>query len=149
MKHAKALGIKFIMISIVLLSLFGIFRGASFGEIILMSILVTGLAYVVGDLFTLPRTGNVVATIADFGLTFFAIWILSTMFMENTSALITASLAAAGLISLAEALFHSYMQNKVLDNTEEQSQTRPQFRPSYQTEFAEEYENETEDLKKK
>ncbi|WP_453996470.1 YndM family protein [Bacillus nitroreducens] len=147
MKHAKALGIKFIMISIVLLSLFGIFRGASFGEILLMSILVTGLAYVVGDLFTLPRMGNVVATFADFGLSFFAIWLLSYTFMDNTSGLITASIAAAGFISLGEALFHAYMQNKVLDEHEET--TRPIYRPNFQTEFAEEYEEETEDLKKK
>ncbi len=147
MRHFKALGIKFIVISIVLLSLFGIFRGASFGEILLMSILVTGLAYVVGDLFTLPRAGNTVATIADFGLSFFAIWILSYMFMDNTSGLITASLVAAGVIAISEVLFHAYMQNKVLN--EEKQVTRPQFRPSYQTEFAEEYDEETKDLKKK
>ncbi|MGN7297933.1 YndM family protein [Ferdinandcohnia sp. SAFN-114] len=147
MRHFKALGIKFIVISIVLLSLFGIFRGASFGEILLMSILVTGLAYVVGDLFTLPRAGNTVATIADFGLSFFAIWILSYMFMDNTSGLITASLVAAGVIAISEVLFHAYMQNKVLN--EEKHVTRTHFRPSYQTEFAEEYDEETKDLKKK
>ncbi|MEK5442827.1 YndM family protein [Fredinandcohnia sp. FSL W7-1320] len=147
MRHFKALGIKFIVISIVLLSLFGIFRGASFGEILLMSILVTGLAYVVGDLFTLPRAGNTVATIADFGLSFFAIWILSYMFMDNTSGLITASLVAAGVIAISEVLFHAYMQNKVLND--EKQVTRPQIRPSFQTEFAEEYDEETKDLKKK
>lgn len=148
MRHFKALGIKFIVISIVLLSLFGIFRGASFGEILLMSILVTGLAYVVGDLFTLPRAGNTVATIADFGLSFFAIWILSYMFMDNTSGLITASLVAAGAIALSEVLFHAYMQNKVLEG-EPQVENRPQFRPNFQTEFAEEYDEETKDIKKK
>jgi len=148
MRHFKALGIKFIVISIVLLSLFGIFRGASFGEILLMSILVTGLAYVVGDLFTLPRAGNTVATIADFGLSFFTIWILSYMFMDNNSGLITASLVAAGAIALSEVLFHAYMQNKVLEG-EPKVENRAQFRPSFQTEFAEEYDEETKDLKKK
>nr|WP_309100894.1 YndM family protein [Fredinandcohnia onubensis] len=148
MRHFKALGIKFIVISIVLLSLFGIFRGASFGEILLMSILVTGLAYVVGDLFTLPRAGNTVATIADFGLSFFTIWILSYMLMDNNSDLITASLVAAGAIALSEVLFHAYMQNKVLEG-EPQVENRSQFRPTFQTEFAEEYDEETKDLKKK
>ncbi|WP_449540321.1 YndM family protein [Ferdinandcohnia sp. Marseille-Q9671] len=149
MKHAKALGIKFIVVTIVILSLFGIFRDTSIWELLLMSVLVTGLAYVVGDLYTLPRAGNVVATIADFGLAFFSIWALSFMLMENNSSLITASLAAAGAITLSEILFHAYMKKKVFPNEENQTQThtqtKQQLRPSYQTEIAEEYDVRTKD----
>ena len=68
--------------------------------------------------------------------------------MDNNFGLITASLVAAGAISLSEVLFHAYMQNKVLEG-EAQKEIRPQYRPSFQTEFAEEYEEETKDLKKK
>ncbi|WP_010281757.1 YndM family protein [Bacillus timonensis] len=148
MRHFKAIGIKFIVISIVLLSLFAIFRGASISNILLMSLLVTGIAYLIGDLFTLPRMGNAVATIADFGLSFFSIWFLSYLFMENTSSLITASLTAAALITASEALFHAYMQKKVLKD-ENQQQISRQLQPSFQTEFAEENDINPDEIKKK
>ncbi|RFB18792.1 DUF2512 family protein [Bacillus sp. HNG] len=148
MRHFKALGIKFIIIAIVLLSLFGIFRGASLGNLLLMSLLVTGISYLIGDLFTLPRMGNLFATLADFGLSFFSVWLLSYLFLENTSSLITASLTAAALITACEALFHAYMRSKVLED-ENREQVRQQFHSSYQTEIAEEYEVEPKDLKKK
>ncbi|MFS0823339.1 YndM family protein [Bacillus sp. 1P02SD] len=148
MRHFKALGIKFIIISIILLSLFGIFRGASLGNLLLISLLVTGISYLIGDLFTLPRMGNLFATLADFGLSFFSVWLLSYLFLENTSSLITASLTAAALITACEALFHAYMKNKVIID-ENREQGRKQFKPSYQTEIAEEYEVKPKDIKKK
>ncbi|MEH7382144.1 YndM family protein [Bacillus sp. JJ1533] len=148
MRHFKALGIKFIIISIVLLSLFGIFRGASISKILVMSLLVTGIAYLIGDVFTLPRMGNLFATLADFGLSFFSIWLLSYLLLENTSSLITASLTAAAVITACEALFHAYMKEKVIGD-EKRNQGTQKFEPSYQSEFAEEYESERRDPKKK
>ncbi|MFT4414036.1 YndM family protein [Fredinandcohnia humi] len=140
MKHLKALGIKFIVVSIVILSLLGIFGDTSVGELLLISLLVTAVAYILGDLFILPRMGNLIATVADIGLAFFTIWALSYMFLERTPSLVTAALVSSLAIGASEAIFHAYMQNKVLNNKDYKQNRQQQFRPSYQTEFAEENE---------
>jgi hypothetical protein len=58
MKHIKALLIKFVGVSLVLFSLFGIYSGeATLGEILTMTILTTVVSYVLGDLFVLPKMG--------------------------------------------------------------------------------------------
>ncbi|MFS0863190.1 YndM family protein [Fredinandcohnia sp. 179-A 10B2 NHS] len=148
MNHLKAIGIKFIITSIVVLSILSIFGDATIGELLFISLLLTGLAYVIGDLFILPRMGNLVATIADFGLAFFSLWALGYLFLERTSALITASLFASVFIALSEALFHAYMENKVFRKNDEK-QSSQHLRPSYQTEFAEENEVPSRTQKKK
>lgn len=145
LNHLKALGIKFVVISIVLLSILGIFQAtASIGEILMISFLVTGVAYVIGDLFVLPRFGNLIATIGDFGLSFLSVWILGSLFIEPTYSMISASLFSAIFISLSEALFHPYVKNKVLEKETENQILVPQ-RVRYQSEFAEE--NDVYDIK--
>ncbi|PDZ08205.1 hypothetical protein CON70_29065, partial [Bacillus pseudomycoides] len=64
MKHIVALLIKYTAISAVLLMILGIFQDVSIPRILLISLLITGTAYLIGDLFVLPRYGNMVATIA-------------------------------------------------------------------------------------
>lgn len=140
MKHLMALGIKFIFTSIVLLSVFGIYYNSTILEIVMISTLVTGVAYVVGDLFILPRFGNVVATLADMGLAFLSIWGLSTLFIDPPDRLVLASLLSAVFIMLAEALFHAYLENKVLDKGENNLIfNSTSFQNKFQTELAEEH----------
>ncbi|MBM7571003.1 YndM family protein [Aquibacillus albus] len=139
MKHLKAISIKFLVIAIVLYSILTSFYSASLLNIFIISVLVTGVAYVVGDLFILPRFGNLIATIADFGLAFGAIWLLSVFFLGLEYGIVAASLFCAILISLTEALFHIYMDNKVLHNGDEEIYVdRYQTSRQLQTEFSEE-----------
>lgn len=136
MKHLKAIGIKFIAITIVMYSVLAGFYTATVGNIFLISILVTGLSYVLGDLFILPRFGNLTATIADFGLTFFSLWVLTSLFFQTDYGIVTASLFSAILVSSTEAIFHLYMQSKVLHNEDEALYIPDVNR--YQTEYGEE-----------
>ncbi|MFC4323567.1 YndM family protein [Litchfieldia salsa] len=140
MKHLVALGIKFGVISIVLLSVLSIFTYATISGILVISLLVTGVSYVLGDLFILPRFGNLVATIADFGLAFLSVWFLSSFFIEATFPIITASFFIAIFITLTEALFHVYMKSRVFNSEESSQQQGRQTNEfgNYQTEFAEE-----------
>ncbi|MBE4906902.1 YndM family protein [Bacillus luteolus] len=140
MKHLKALGIKFIFTSIILLSVFGIYYNSTVLEILMISALVTGVAYVIGDLFILPRLGNMVASLADMGLAFLSIWGLSLLFINPPDRLALASLFAAVFIMLAEALFHAYMENKVLDQgRNNMTFNMTSFQNKFQTELAEEH----------
>ncbi|QOR66127.1 YndM family protein [Cytobacillus suaedae] len=140
MKHVKAIGIKYIFTSIILLSVFGIYYNSTVLEILLISALVTGVAYVVGDLFILPRLGNLVASLADMGLAFLSVWGLSLVFIDPPDRLALASLFAAVFIMLTEALFHAYMENKVLDRgSNNMTFNMTSFQNKFQTELAEEH----------
>jgi len=68
LKHIVALLIKYTAISAVLLMILGIFQGISIPRILFISLIITGSAYLIGDLFILPKYGNMVATIADLGI---------------------------------------------------------------------------------
>ncbi|QDP41026.1 YndM family protein [Radiobacillus deserti] len=136
MKHVKALSIKFLVIAIVLYSVLGILNQASIGNILLISVLVTGVAYVLGDLLILKNFGNLTATIADFGLSFFAVWLLTAAFIQAEFS-ISVSLFAAFLIACSEAVFHVYMQNKVLE-VDQDAGFNTEYVQRLSTEFAEE-----------
>ncbi|MEH7459664.1 DUF2512 family protein, partial [Bacillus sp. JJ1127] len=86
MNHIVALLIKYTAISAVLLMISGIFQDVSIPRILLISLLITGTAYLIGDLFVLPKYGNMVATIADFGLSFLGIWVLTYLLTDNNFA---------------------------------------------------------------
>lgn len=138
MKHIKAIGIKFIYVTIVIASIFGILHHASIAMLISMSVVVTGATYLFGDLFLLPRFGTIIASIADFGFVFLLLWGLDNLFVNATMAMFLFSLAGAFFITSCEPLFHAYMEEKVL-------QTRREIWPpnNLQTEFSEELDKQT------
>ncbi|MGG2092687.1 YndM family protein [Bacillus sp. S13(2024)] len=140
MKHIVALLIKYTAISAILLIILGVFQGISTPRILFISLIITGAAYLIGNLFILPKYGNTVATIADFGLSFFGIWVLTYLLtsispIRNITA---ASFWTAFLIGAAEIFFHIYMKKLVLytDDNSQQSSVR---RDIYATEFSDEY----------
>ncbi|ASN05969.1 YndM family protein [Virgibacillus necropolis] len=148
MKHMKALGIKFIFTAIVVYSIFGIFYNASLGRLFWISVLVTGVAYIIGDLFVLPRFGYIIASIADLGLAFLSLWILGTLIIDITMPIVIASLFAAVFMALCESLFHVYMREQVFHTVPEGEKT-PYSSDRLQTEFAEETNEHSVDEKKK
>ncbi|MFD1851143.1 YndM family protein [Oceanobacillus bengalensis] len=147
MRHVKALGIKLLITATVIYSLLSIFETASLTEMFVISLLVTGIAYVIGDLYLLPKFGNFRATIADFGLSFVSIWLLSTFFIDAAFPVITISLFASFFLAITEALFHAYMLEKVIktEDANRKKDVLPNFR--YQTETSEE--NHPDYIKKK
>ena len=114
MGHVKAIGIKLVFTMVILLSLFAMFDTITFQQVLLISFIVTGVTYIVGDLLLLPSVGNIITTIIDFGLFFLSVWILAALFIEQTATIVLASAIAAYFFSVCEALFHAYMKEKVL-----------------------------------
>ena len=138
MGHLKAIGIKWIFTTIILLSLLAIFESISFQQILMMSIVITGIAYIVGDLILLPVYGNLIATIADFGLAFLSIWMLSSFYIAQAVPIVLVSVAAAYFFSFCEALFHIYMKEKVLQIRQADIIPFPKSNMRLQTEFSKE-----------
>ncbi|RSD25444.1 YndM family protein [Mesobacillus subterraneus] len=134
MRHLRAIVIKFLASFILLFIIFGLMYNMSFTNVFLIS-LVLGLAsYVIGDLFLLPKTNNTIATLADFGLAFMIIWLLSESLTYGESLLGPSFFVAAG-IAIFEYFFHKYIARNM---TEDENRTNHQPKYQYQTEAAQE-----------
>jgi len=112
MESIKGLMIKFVIIMASLLLVLGAY-GVSIGNILLISILITGVAFV-GDLLILPSIGNVRMAAIDFVLTFVVIWIMGALFFDQAIPLVTVSAISAIIIAFAEYPFHLYMLEQVI-----------------------------------
>jgi len=142
--HLNALGIKFIAISITVLSLFSIFNNAVIPNLMLISLITTVATYLLGDMIILRLFGNVAASIADFGLAFFSYWILASFFMGGSQAIMVTSLAAAFFTACVEPFIHEYIATRLY--SKETRQPR-QAMNQLQTEFAEETEFDEDVIK--
>ncbi|MCH4569848.1 YndM family protein [Bacillus sp. ES1-5] len=141
MKHIVALLIKYTAITAVLLTLLGIFQGISIPRVLLISLFLTGAAYLIGDLFILPKYGNMIATIADFGLSFFGIWLLTSLFtdLDATRNIGLSSFIAALIIGGTEIFFHIYMKRLVLRNDDNLRDHNHIRHDKYAMEMSDEY----------
>ncbi|MEB9686147.1 hypothetical protein BK742_21610 [Bacillus thuringiensis serovar pingluonsis] len=141
MKHIVALLIKYTAITAVLLIILGIFQDISIPRLLLISLFLTGAAYLIGDLFILPKYGNMIATIADFGLSFFGIWVLTYLLtdLDSTRNIGFSSFVAALIIGGIEVFFHIYMKKVVLHETREPREHNPIHHDKYAMEMSDEY----------
>ncbi|WP_459503110.1 YndM family protein [Bacillus sp. C1] len=146
MKHIVALLIKYTAISAVLLMILGIFQDVSIPRVLLISLLITGTAYLIGDLFVLPKYGNIVATIADFGLSFLVIWLLTYLLtdIDLTRNIGFSAFWSALLISMGEIFFHIYMKKVVLHEDEDSRESTNMHQDRYAMEISHEYLNRSE-----
>ncbi|HDR8019453.1 MULTISPECIES: YndM family protein [Bacillus] len=141
MKHIVALLIKYTAITAVLLIILSIFQGISIPRVLLISLFLTGAAYLIGDLFILPKYGNMIATMADFGLSFFGTWLLTSLFtnLDATRNIGFSSFLAALIIGGIEVFFHIYMQKLVLRNDNELREHNHIPHDKYAMEISDEY----------
>src|SRR5689334_3868703 len=143
MKHIVALLIKYTAITAVLLIILGIFQGISIPRVLLISLFLTGAAYLIGDLFILPKYGNMIATIADVGLSFFGVWLLAYLFtnLDSTHNIGFSSFLAALIIGGVEVFFHIYMKKVVLHEDDELREHNHIHHDKYAMEISDEYIN--------
>ncbi|MGI2327980.1 YndM family protein [Planococcus sp. YIM B11945] len=138
MNHVKALVIKFIMIALVLLIILTGIYDVEFDKTLLISLVLTVLAYALGDLMIFRKAGNraandrnsnnhsdrhdreadhkkrnVMATIADIVLSFLVIWLLGDALVENAEDIMQAALISALVIGAGEWFFHKYLDKNV------------------------------------
>ncbi|RAN89058.1 hypothetical protein B5P41_14825 [Bacillus sp. SRB_28] len=141
MKHIVALLIEYTAISAVLLMILGIFQGISIPRILFISLIITGASYLIGDLFILSKYGNMVATIADLGLSFVGIWALTYLLadIDLTRNIGASTFFASLLISVAELFFHIYMKKVVLHEDEDSRESTNIGHDKYAMEISDEY----------
>lgn len=82
------------------------FTEASLMEALLAALLLSIVAYVIGDQMILRLTNNAVATIADFGLSFIYLWMAAGIFDWSLSFTEMAIISAA--VAVIEYFVHGY-----------------------------------------
>lgn len=134
MNHLKALVIKFLMIAVVLLIILtGIFD-VEFGDTLLISLVLTLVAYVLGDLMVFRKAGdrsdqtkrNAIATVGDIVVAFLVIWLMGEALFADTQDIIMASIISALVIGAGEWFFHKYLDRNVFP--EKNNRTTPSTR---------------------
>ncbi len=114
LKHIKALGIKWVILIVAIFPIYGIITYASLLNIMLISVVLLGVTYIVGDLFILKRFGLIVTSIADLVLSFGILYTFGYVINGIPTQTFTPAVAATGFIVAFETFFHIYMENQVL-----------------------------------
>ncbi|WP_171016801.1 YndM family protein [Pseudalkalibacillus caeni] len=141
MEHVRAFLIKFGIITVVLLLVFGLFYGVDFADIVSISLILSIVAYI-GDLAIMPRVGNTIATLGDIALSYVMLYVLGGLFIEAAIPLGWASFISAVIIGGGEFFFHRYLQKTVTHDPDKERDTHSEFRDNapMATEFADEEE---------
>lgn len=139
MKHLTAMTIKFVSTLVLLYVILGLFYGMSFINVFLITLVLGVMSYLVGDMLILPKTNTIIATIADFGLAFPLLWLLTLNMTYGVRTFGISLIAAIGL-TIFEAFFHLYLKNTIIDSHDKVKINRrslPQLQ--YSAENAEEF----------
>lgn len=133
--HVMRMVLKFIACLVVLGIILGFFFNFSFANVLLITAVLSVVGYILGDLFLL-RTGNLLASAADFGLAFLVVWFMG-LNMFHSGSLLAASLISAAAVMLFEYFFHRLLIRDT--NTQKASQQNiMQTKPKLQMEASEE-----------
>ena len=112
-KLMTAIGIKFVATLVLLYVILGAIGGLTFGNVLLITIILGMVSYFVGDLLILAKTNNMTATIADLGMAFVLIWLMAASFIDK-GIVGTAIIAAIG-VAVFEFFFHEYLLRNVYE----------------------------------
>ncbi|WP_100405361.1 DUF2512 family protein [Bacillus solitudinis] len=108
MRHVSALIVKTLMVAAVLLIIMSGMYNYPAGTTVGLSLLIVGLSYVIGDIGILRVSNNIVATIADLGLTTIAIWLIGPLLYGYGVPFSVAFLSAL-VIGVGEWFFHKFV----------------------------------------
>jgi hypothetical protein len=109
MRVLTQLFIKCLMDGIVTVLVLPAVAAVSFGQAVVAAIVLTLLAYVIGDVGVLPRAGNAGAVVVDFILATLFFWALP-LFMPVSVGLGPA-MVAGGAVAVVEILYHVYLNS--------------------------------------
>jgi uncharacterized membrane protein YqaE (UPF0057 family) len=118
MNHVKALFIKLVIITVVLGVILTVIFDGEFSNTLWISVVLTILAYVLGDLLIFRKVGdeseftkrNWVATLCDAILTFAVVYFMGQDIFVDNGDLITAELFSAIVVGVGEWFFHKYLR---------------------------------------
>jgi hypothetical protein len=109
-KHLTSLLVKFIMIGLISVIILPLFAQISSGQAILIAVVLTVAAYLLGDLMVLPRYGNTTATVLDVVLAAVVIGLSDWMINGFVTLTPAGWVLFLGVLAIGEWLFHKYLK---------------------------------------
>jgi hypothetical protein len=113
LRHLYALLIKTAMIGVVLWLIMNVWHAYPFAETVVLTLLLVGLSYLIGDLGILPMTNNTIATLSDVGLVTLTVWLIGPFIVGQTVPFYIA-LVSGILIGAGEWFVHPWLVKNVL-----------------------------------
>lgn len=121
MNHVKALLMKFVMIAAVLLVVLTLLFDVPFMDTIWISLALTVVAYVMGDLMIFRKAGdrsdqnkrNAIATVSDIVVAFLVIWLMGEALVGNNVDIVMPAIISAIVVGGGEWFFHKYLDSSV------------------------------------
>ncbi|MCY8480815.1 YndM family protein [Bacillus mojavensis] len=147
MKHIIALASKTALTLALLYVILDRVYHASFLSVLFIAFFLSFVTYLSGDILILPRTSNVTASLADFGLSLVILWVFLETQTRNGFSPFAAALIASVCLTVFEYFFHRYLLKNVLDETFRNELTAKDNTLQYQTEASDELFPETPDQK--
>ncbi|MGP4069495.1 YndM family protein [Halobacillus sp. B29] len=143
MEHLKLIAMKFLFTFPILLIILGGGFDVSFGNVFLISLVLTGVSYAVGDLLILSRSSNTTATISDFVFTFLVVYLMTDALTVGNN-VFSATLISTISLTIFEYFFHQSIARNL--DGEEAGTEKMSPAPQLSTEASEElYPYEDED----
>ncbi|WP_102691474.1 DUF2512 family protein [Rummeliibacillus pycnus] len=125
MNHVVAIIGKFIMVAAILIIINSFIFGGTVTNSLVISLVVTVVTYIAGDMFIFPKSGNrkeyvrrnTIATFSDGILAFVLIYFVGALLNDyfNTD-LLGSAIASALVIGIGEWIFHRYLDLNVFYN---------------------------------
>lgn len=112
MKHLSALIVKYVMTAVILEIALLLLSDAGFGSILLISLIVTAISYIIGDMIILPATNNIIATIADMGLAAVTIYLCNFIWNNRIIPFLSA-LVSGVVLGVGEYFFHKIIDRSI------------------------------------
>ncbi|MEK4218729.1 MULTISPECIES: YndM family protein [unclassified Bacillus (in: firmicutes)] len=147
MKHIIALASKTALTLALLYVILDRVYHASFLSVLFIAFFLSFVTYLSGDILILPRTSNMTASLADFGLSLVILWVFLETQTRNGFSPFAAALIASVCLTVFEYFFHRYLQKNVLDETFRNELTVKDNTLQYQTEASDELFPEANDQK--
>ena len=114
--------VKFVMITAVLLIVLAWIFDVPVVDTLLISLALTALSYVMGDLFIFlhagnpadQKTRNSIATFIDFTVAFLLIWLVGRILGSTSEELLVPGLLSALILAGGEWFFHKYVDRSIM-----------------------------------
>ena len=109
MRVLTQLVIKYLMLGLITVLVLPAGAAVTIGPALWAALIVTLVAYVLGDVLVLPRGGNATAVICDFVLVTLVFWLLP--FVMPVAVGLGAALVTGGAVAVGEILYHLYLNS--------------------------------------
>lgn len=141
MKYIKSFAMKFVMTLAVLFIFLSLFNNVSMAHILALSLIISIVGFLLGDLVILPAFENWGATITDFFLVVITVRLYGMIFfVQYLPSLATVGLIAL-ILSVGEVFLHIYINRTILNVIESKDSPYQIDMSDFQTEFGEEFES--------